>query len=633
MTFILNAVPDNVGTTTIGTPTTVTIGTVGEVAVRTFTATAGQSVSLAVTGNTIAGVDLTVLNPSGATVATLFASGATATRSAFTLAVTGTYTITVDPRHQLVGDADVHVGSELTTMKTSIVCWLLCSLFATAAVAHPDTTSDDPPSLTFSAEQLLANDRPGPANESPQTLTITGVRTGANSHGTATFANGVITFTPDAGFFGTAVIFYTACDNGTTNGQAEPRCSETTITINVIANRPPAANSQPVLAAEDSSATVTLTASDPDGDPVQFTIVTPPSHGTLTGTAPALTYVPAPNFHGFDTFTFAANDGTDQSAPATVAITVTEVNDPPAPQPDLTTVGAGSPVTLPTAFLLTNDVRGPFDEASQTLTVTAVTAGANTHGTASLSAGVVTYTPDSGFVGAAVIAYTVCDNGTTNGVADPRCTDSTLTIVLNGPPVAHGQSAETTRSAPLPLVLNSTDPEDDALTYAIVAPPQHGTLSGTLPAVTYVANTGFVGNDGFTFRAADAYSTSNTATVSIVVKDLPPVTLGQDSFTVAAGGSVLVDVLANDVAGTGTMDAATLTISSPPTRGAAVVETGKIRYTPNAGASGADGFAYTGLRHGRRMRDRARRGHDHHEPSADRGRRQLPDRRRHDSRT
>jgi RHS repeat-associated protein len=472
-----------------------------------------------------------------------------------------------------------------------MVVLLLCSLWATAAVAQQGGTSG-PPSLTFTVAELLANDRPGPANESSQTLTITGVRTGPDSHGTATFANGVVTYTPDADFFGTAVIFYTACDNGTTNGQADPRCSETTITINVIANRPPAANSQSVATAEDSSAAVALTASDADGDPIHFTIVTPPSHGTLTGTAPALTYVPAPNFHGLDTFTFAANDGTDQSAPATVAITVTEVNDAPAPQPDLTTVGAGGPVTLPAAFLLTNDVPGPFDEASQTLTVTAVTAGANTHGTASLSAGVVTYTPDSGFVGAAVVAYTVCDNGTTNGVADPRCTDSTLTIVLNAPPVAQGQAAETTLTTPLPLVLHSTDLEGDALTYTIVAAPQHGTLSGTLPSVTYVANAGFVGSDGFTFRAADAHSTSNTATVSIVVKDLPPVTLGQDSFTVVAGGSVLVDVLANDVAGTGSMNAATLTISSAPTKGAAVVETGKIRYTPNAGASGADGFAY-----------------------------------------
>ena len=104
LTYTMNAVPDNTGSTAIGTPTTVTIGTIGEVAIRTFSATAGQSVSLSVSGNTIAGVDLTVRSPSGATVATLFASAATATRSAFTLAVTGTYTITIDPRLQLVGE-------------------------------------------------------------------------------------------------------------------------------------------------------------------------------------------------------------------------------------------------------------------------------------------------------------------------------------------------------------------------------------------------------------------------------------------------------------------------------------------------------------------------------------------------
>ena len=41
LTFTLNPVPDDAGTTTIGTPTTVTIGTVGEVAVRTFTGDGG----------------------------------------------------------------------------------------------------------------------------------------------------------------------------------------------------------------------------------------------------------------------------------------------------------------------------------------------------------------------------------------------------------------------------------------------------------------------------------------------------------------------------------------------------------------------------------------------------------------
>jgi hypothetical protein len=99
----LAAVPENTGTTAIGAPTTVTIGTIGEVAVRTFAATAGQQVTLSVTGNSIVGVDLTVRNPSGVTVGSLFVSGATGFRDTFTLPVTGTYTITIDPRDQAVG--------------------------------------------------------------------------------------------------------------------------------------------------------------------------------------------------------------------------------------------------------------------------------------------------------------------------------------------------------------------------------------------------------------------------------------------------------------------------------------------------------------------------------------------------
>ena len=61
-----------------------------------------------------------------------------------------------------------------------------------------------------------------------------------------------------------------------------------------------------------------LTGSDPDGDTIAFTIAMAPHHGTLSGTAPNLTYTPAPDFHGVDSFTFTANDGHDESGPATV---------------------------------------------------------------------------------------------------------------------------------------------------------------------------------------------------------------------------------------------------------------------------------------------------------------------------
>ncbi len=111
VTFTLGAVPANTGTTALGTPTTVTIGTIGENAVRTFTATAGQLVTLTAAGNTISQGDVTVLQPNGATVASLFISGPTAFRDTFTLPVTGTYSITINPRDQLVGTVTFTLGA------------------------------------------------------------------------------------------------------------------------------------------------------------------------------------------------------------------------------------------------------------------------------------------------------------------------------------------------------------------------------------------------------------------------------------------------------------------------------------------------------------------------------------------
>jgi hypothetical protein len=105
LTFALGAVPANTGATAIGTPTTVTTTTIGENPVRSFAATAGQQVTLTVTGNSMIdeGVDLTVFNPSGGSVAALFVGSASGFRTAFTLAVTGTYTIVVNPRADEVG--------------------------------------------------------------------------------------------------------------------------------------------------------------------------------------------------------------------------------------------------------------------------------------------------------------------------------------------------------------------------------------------------------------------------------------------------------------------------------------------------------------------------------------------------
>ncbi len=88
-------------------------------------------------------------------------------------------------------------------------------------------------------------------------------------------------------------------------------------------NHPPTADAQSVSTAEDTGLGITLTGSDPDGDPITFAIGTAPTHGVLTGTPPSVTYTPGPNYFGPDSFTFTASDATLTSLPATVSITVT----------------------------------------------------------------------------------------------------------------------------------------------------------------------------------------------------------------------------------------------------------------------------------------------------------------------
>jgi hypothetical protein len=93
-------------------------------------------------------------------------------------------------------------------------------------------------------------------------------------------------------------------------------------------NHPPVANAFSVTVAEDTAAAITLTGSDIDGDALTF-VASSPANGFLSGTAPNLTYTPAANYNGSDTFTFTVSDGTATSAPATVSITVTAVSDAP----------------------------------------------------------------------------------------------------------------------------------------------------------------------------------------------------------------------------------------------------------------------------------------------------------------
>ena len=96
-------------------------------------------------------------------------------------------------------------------------------------------------------------------------------------------------------------------------------------------NLAPAANSQTITTPKNTAKAVTLTASDPENNPLTYSIVSSPSHGILTGTAPSVTYTPATDYVGPDNFTFKAKDGNLDSNTATVSISVTTPTDTTPP--------------------------------------------------------------------------------------------------------------------------------------------------------------------------------------------------------------------------------------------------------------------------------------------------------------
>jgi hypothetical protein len=185
--------------------------------------------------------------------------------------------------------------------------------------------------------------------------------------------------------------------------QIGPVWSFTTGTSGPI-NRPPVANSQSLGVLEDAVAAITLSAADPDGDTLTYSIVNQPTYGALSGSGSSLSYQPAANYDGTDSFTFRANDGRADSTTATVSISIQAVNDPPSALGDAYTVVAGSTLTRSAPGVLGND----SDPDSASLAAELVSDVVN--GVLALGAdGSFSYSPTAGFSGADAFVYRVSD--------------------------------------------------------------------------------------------------------------------------------------------------------------------------------------------------------------------------------
>lgn len=317
-----------------------------------------------------------------------------------------------------------------------------------APVAGDDTTQtgeEQPMDISVLANDFDVDVAPftGVLGQVSPGTTISIVTPPPSSEGGAIVVGNQIRFTPATGFFGTSTFTYQLNDN---SGAPNNLSNVATVTVTVVErNDPPVvANDSATLAEDAVNFPIDILANDTDPDTAKsnwsVTIVTQPQHGTavFNTTTRVIDYTPALNYNGPDSFVYKVNDQSPiaptnlESGNATVTLTITEVNDAPIANPDPAsgriTVIENRSRTFTVASLLANDFPGPANESSQTITLVSVSNG--THGTVTLSGGVITYTPDLDYEGDDTFTYTIIDNGTTAGSPDPKTAVGNVNVVV-----------------------------------------------------------------------------------------------------------------------------------------------------------------------------------------------------------
>ncbi len=320
-----------------------------------------------------------------------------------------------------------------------------------------------------------------------------------------------------------------------------------TVTIDIINNRPVAAADSANVAEGGTlnAPSVLGNDTDADNDTLTATLIDPPVNGTLTlNSDGTYTYVHDGSETATDEFDYVANDGFEDSLPATVTLTIIPVDDPPVANDDSLTVdegGSASVLDSGANSVTDND----FDAEGAALTAAIADPPAN--GQLFLSGdGTFTYTHDGSETDGDSFTYTVSDGASTSA---PALVTITVNPV-NDPAVANADSLTVDEggtqtlldSGNASVLSNDTDAENDPLTAAVVSAPQNGQLTlnpdGTF---SYAHDGSHIATDTFTYVANDGMVDSTPATVDIAV------TLANDPPTTSGIAKVSVDENAADV--------------------------------------------------------------------------------------
>ena len=278
------------------------------------------------------------------------------------------------------------------------------------------------------------------------------------------------------------------------------------------------------------------------------------------------------------------------------------VNATPLAKPDVVWAAKNSgPVTYPASTFLGNDL----NESNQTLTITAVGAASNGQVTL-LPDGSVRYTPNAGFGGTDSFTYTVTDNGTTNGVVDPKSAVGTVTVDVSSvlPLAKRDEITIDEDAAPVTIDVLANDLGNAGFPLRItriVSGPANGMASidnrGTASTdddrIRYDSNNDFFGTDTLVYEIDDDFvgagvpSSPRQTTIAVTVTGVNDSPVASNvSVTTSEDGPVVGDLF--DVTD---VDDSTLTytIEDGPLKGTAVLSgLGGFSYDPGAAFQALD---------------------------------------------
>ena len=381
-------------------------------------------------------------------------------------------------------------------------------------------------------------------------------------------------YTPNTNYTGSDVFTYTLADL-----QGATATGTVSVTINSGA---PVAVNDVISTSSNTAKTFDPRAndSDPEGDPLTIVGKTNGAHGTVVingGTS--LTYTPATNYSGPDSFAYTISDGHGNTATGGVSVTMNNLA--PTANADSISTGSNTPKTFDPR---TNDT----DPENNALTIVAKTNGAN--GTVVINGGTsLTYTPNTNWSGINSFTYTISDGYGNTAVG-------TVTVtVSNGAPTANPDSISTTSGAAKTIDprVNDTDPEGNALTIIAKTNGAHGAvvLNGGA-SLTYTPNAGYVGSDSFSYTISDGYGNTAVGSVSVtIIAGNQAPTAVNDNITVPKFTWSTFYPTNND----SDIDNDPLSIVSitSPSNGVANFTAGSVSYRSFATYVGPDSFTYT----------------------------------------